>query len=156
MKPPKTDPTGRFTHKSCFVTGPETDLLNCGKDLRRMMLQDPAGPGADLTHVPLFRHRATGKEVTKDWFRGWLSRKFAAAGLEQFVGKVHSLRIGGATTLFALHGEAAVRALGGWASVVMYHYLHLTEQRRLEFARDMGRAKDLAFHVGCLPIDRSR
>ena len=59
-----------------------------------------------------------------------MSRKFEAAKLHQFVGKAHSLRIGGATTLFVLEGAEAVKALGGWASEVFRHYLHLTGEHR--------------------------
>ena len=54
------------------------------------------------------------------------------------MGKAHSLRIGGATTLFELEGAEDVKALGGWASEVFRHYVHLTREQRPTYVRRMG------------------
>lgn len=54
-----------------------------------------------------------------------MAKNFFAAKLQQFVGKAHSLRIGGATTLFELEGAEAVKVLGGWASKVFRRNVHL-------------------------------
>lgn len=50
--------------------------------------------------------------------RRWISKKIATAKLYQFVGKIHSPRIGGATTRFEMQGDKAVKALDGWTSEV--------------------------------------
>ena len=71
-------------------------------------------------------------------FRRWMSKKFEAAAVHQFVGKAHSLRIGGATTLFELEGAEAVKSLGGWATEVFRHYVHLTREQRSAYVRRMS------------------
>ena len=138
-KPPKNDPTGFHRHESVLTTGPEHDLLNPANNLKRYLLRDGDPASVDASSIPLFRHPKTKKEVTKEQFRSWLSRKFTAAGRPQFVGCGHSLRIGGATTLFALEGPEAVKALGGWTSEVYRIYIHLSREQRRKYVRLMGR-----------------
>ena len=57
-----------------------------------------------LAQQPVFRDPVTRKEITKIDFRRWMSKKFEAAKLHQFVGRTNSLRSGGATTIFELEG----------------------------------------------------
>ena len=99
-KPPKADPTGMYRHESCLSTGPASELLSPVNALKRLFLRDSDPKGTDMAQQPVFRDPATRKEITKSDFRRWMSKKFEAAELHQFVGKAHSLRIGGAATLF--------------------------------------------------------
>lgn len=48
--------------------------------------------------------------MTRASFHDWLSKTFFDSKQSQSKGISHSLRIGGATTLYALHDEAAVPA----------------------------------------------
>ena len=156
-KPPKADPTGMYRHESCLSTGPASELLNPANALKRLFLRDGDPKGTDMAQQPVFRDPATRKEIAKIDFRRWMSKKFEAAGLRQFVGKAHSLRIGGATTLFELEGAEAVKALGGWASEVFRHYVHLTREQRSAYVRRMGQqsASGTVPHRN-LPIGRVR
>ena len=140
-KPPKADPTGIYRHESCLSTGPASELLSPANALKRLFLRDGDPRGTDMAQQPVFRDPVTKKEITKIYFRRWISKKLEAAKLHQFVGKAHSLRIGGATTLFKLEGAKAVnavKALGGWASEVFRHYVHLTREQRSAYVRRMG------------------
>ena len=66
-----------------------------------------------MAQKPVFCDPVTRKKITKIDFRRWMLKKFEADKLHQFVGKAHSLRIGGATTLFELEGAEAVMVLCG-------------------------------------------
>lgn len=74
-----------------------------------MLLGDPAKPEDDSNRVLLFRDPRTGKEMSRTCFDEWFSKTFVAVGLIQFKGFPHSLRIGGATTLLALHGDGSAQ-----------------------------------------------
>ena len=113
-----------YRHESCLSEGPARELLSPSNALKRLFLRDGDPKGTGMAQQPVFRDPVTRKEITKIDLRRWMSKKFEAAELHQFVGKAHSLRIGGATTLFELEGAEDVKGLGGWASEVFRHYMH--------------------------------
>lgn len=126
---------GLCRHESIQPTGPEAELLNPANALKRLLLRDQDPAGANFSLIPVFRDPKSGVEITKPQFRRWLNTKLKAAGPDEFV---HSLRIGGATSLFELEGEAAVLALGGWASAVFRLYSHLSREQKRAYVRHMG------------------
>lgn len=155
-KPPKEDPEARRYHESAFKTGLYAVVLNGGNAWQRMLEGDTLPEGTDLERVPIFRHQDTGEEVTKYEFQHWFSRKMALACLPQFGMKTHSIRVGGATTLNDLEGEAAARGVGGWLSASMLLYLHMSRSRRVHMGGVMENGPDLELRQDSRPIGRRR
>ena len=67
-KPLKEDPEGKNYQESVFKTGPASARLCDGIASRALIEGDPTAEGQAEDATPVFRNRATGKELTRENF----------------------------------------------------------------------------------------
>ena len=153
MKPPKEDAAGEVQREAVFTTGPWSECLSAGNAWSRM-LQGDRTHGSPGTATPIFRHQETGAEISKEEFRRWFVSRCAKADMTQFGSNLHSLRIGGATTLAETVGPAAARGVGGWLSDADLLYMHMSAERRMELGAHMARQDNTPMGDNSRPIGR--
>ena len=128
--------------KTCpLVIGAGGSSIDAVAEMHNLMRIDPTPPGyADST--PLFRDPATGQALSTDFIMK-IVRKLALAlgdNPEQF--GTHSMRIGGATALFAMGAdETVIRTMGRWSSDIHKLYVRACYERCLEWTCKAGSAK---------------
>ena len=126
--------------KTCaLVIGGGGEYIDAIAEIKNMLRVDPLLPGQDASQVPLFRRAGSLEPLRTDAVRADIRRLMAAIGEspEQF--GTHSLRIGGATALFAAGAdETVIRTMGRWSSDIHQLYVRACYERCCEWTRRAG------------------
>lgn len=129
-----------LTGKTCpLVIGSGGELVDAVAEVRNMMAVDPVSPLA-AGSTPLFRDPATGEPLRTAHMRQWVRDVMRAAGVSDpsHFG-THSLRIGGATALFAAGADPTViRTMGRWSSDCYRLYVRACFESTLKWSRLAG------------------
>ena len=95
----------------------------------------PVGQGA---HTPMFR-KPNGGAFTTDDIRAIVRQVCVAIGEDPTQFGAHSLRIGGATALFAAGADPLhIRTMGRWSSDCYRLYVRACFEQTLEWTRRLG------------------
>ena len=87
----------------------------------------------------MFRDPATGKALRVGQLNQWVQRLMESIGESPSEYGSHSLRIGGATALFANGAsELDIRLMGRWDSEIYRLYVRANARRMAQLARDMA------------------
>ena len=98
-----------------IVIGGGGSKIDACAEVVRMLEMDPTPPGRAAS-TPMFR-KADGSAFTTDDIRNLVRQIVAAIGLDPALFGAHSLRIGGATALFAAGADPIhIRTMGRWSS----------------------------------------
>ena len=98
-----------------LVIGAGGQFIDAVAEMQNMLEVDPSMAGKEAS-TPLFRDR-WGKALTGTHMRNWIKAAMNTIGLNPDQFGLHSLRIGGATALFAAGADPLViRTMGRWSS----------------------------------------
>ena len=128
LKPNKTNQSGEEVQTKSFMIDENPGAISAGKALKDMISGDDHR--GDPAQTPLFRDPRTGRELTYELSRKWLSIMAERAGFKDIGQHTHSLRIGGATAYAnsPSGGELCASMMGLWRSAARNRYLHAGEQ----------------------------
>lgn len=152
MKNPKEYPEGKLYREAVYKTGAESDVLNGGNAWREYLEGDALSEDSMLQDVHVFRNPGSGEEYWKTEFQEWCTEKFSRVGLTQFGPETHRFRIGGATTLVELEGEAAARRMGGWIRRAMMLHKHMSRSRRVTLGSIIATDLDIDLRGESRPV----
>ena len=134
--------------KTCpLVIGSGGELIDAVAEVRNMLAVDPVHPDRAAS-TPLFRVPESNEPLRTNMLHGLIRNMMAAIGEtdpSQF--GTHSLRIGGATALFAAGAdETTIRTMGRWSSDCYRLYVRACFESTLKWSRLAGSAQvsDLA------------
>jgi len=120
-----------------LIIGAGGTFIDAVADMRRLFEIDPVDPAA-AKFTPLFRLRS-GSPITVDMLRDWVKRLMQGIGLEPAHFGAHSLRIGGATALFAAGADPnIIRTMGRWSSDCYRLYVHACFNQTFEWTQRAG------------------
>jgi hypothetical protein len=126
--------------KTCaLVIGGGGEFIDAVAEVKNMLRVDPVRDGQNPFDVPLFRIAATVEPLRTDAVRATVRKLMQSIGEnpEQF--GTHSLRIGGATALFAAGAdETVIRTMGRWSSDIHQLYVRACFERCCEWTRRAG------------------
>ena len=107
-------------------------------EVQNMFAVDPVAE-ARWGATPMFRDPASGKALRVGQLNQWVQRLMEAIGETPSDYGSHSLRIGGATALFANGAsELDIRLMGRWDSEIYRLYVRANARRMAQLARDMA------------------
>jgi hypothetical protein len=110
-------------------------MIDAVAEIRNMLRVDPVDEAA-AAHTPLFRNPATGKPLFTDAVRDIVKRLMQCIGQDPSDFGTHSLRIGGATALFAAGATPVViRTMGRWSSDIYRLYVRASFEANLKWSR---------------------
>ena len=137
-----------LTGKTCpLVIGSGGELVDAVAEVRNMLAVDPVSPLAAGT-TPLFRDPATNEPLRTNRVRDLVRDVMRASGeSDPSHFGTHSLRIGGATALFAAGADPTViRTMGRWSSDCYRLYVRACFESTLKWSRLAGstQVSDLA------------
>lgn len=127
-----------------LVIGAGGDFVDAPAEVRNLLRVDAVRESASVPiyHVPLFRDPSTGLPLPGDFLRGIIHDLMTAVGEEPSEFGTHSLRIGGATALFAGGATPTViRTMGRWSSDCYRLYVRACYEQSLEWTRKCGSTK---------------
>ena len=134
--------------KTCpIVIGAGGTHVDAVAEVRNMLKVDPLPKGLNENEVPLFRDPETNKPISYEYMLGQVKRLMTAIGENPDHFGTHSLRIGGATALFAEGAnETVIRTMGRWSSDLHRLYVRSCFEQCEAWTRRAGSAKvsDLA------------
>ena len=120
-----------------LVIGAGGKFVDAVADMRRLFEIDPVDSSA-AKQTPLFR-LLLGRPITVDMLRNWVKWLMQSIGLRPEHFGAHSLRIGGATALFAAGADPnIIRTMGRWSSDCYLLYVRacvLQSDARVDAAR---------------------
>ena len=120
-----------------IVIGAGGKLIDAVEEVRRMLLMDPT-PEGQAAQTPMFR-KADGSAFTTDDIRDIVRVCMQAAGEDPLEFGAHSLRIGGATALFAAGADPIhIRTMGRWSSDCWRLYVRACFQQTMQWTQLMG------------------
>lgn len=127
-----------------LVIGAGGDYVDAVAEVRNLLRIDRVH-GSDATplyHVPLFRDPSNGFPLSGDYLRSVIRELMSAVGEDPSEFGTHSLRIGGATALFAGGATPTViRTMGRWSSDCYRLYVRACYEQSLEWTRKCGSTK---------------
>lgn len=124
-----------------LVIGGGGTYIDAVAEMRNLMRVDPTPTGLDPGSVPLFRDPATNAPIQADALRRLIKSLMAAVGEDPSQFGTHSLRIGGATALFAQGATPMViRTMGRWSSDCYRLYVRACYQSSLSWTAAAGSA----------------
>ena len=124
-----------------LIIGAGGEYIDAVAEMRNLFRVDPVAR-ADAASTPLFRVGNTAgerKPLTTTHVRSWVKALMVSVGEnpEQF--GAHSLRIGGATALFAAGAEPTIiRTMGRWSSDIYRLYVRACFSQTLDWSRKAG------------------
>ena len=134
--------------KTCpLVIGAGGATVDAVAEVRNLLAVDPT-PAGHGGITPLFRDPATGAALSTDYIRKMVKDLMLAIGENPDHFGSHSLRIGGATALFAQGAdETVIRTMGRWSSDIHKLYVRACFERCIEWTKKAGSAHvtDVAF-----------
>ena len=120
-----------------IVIGGGGELIDACVEVRRMLELDPTPPGQEAD-TPMFR-KADGTAFTTDEIRAIVRQLCLAIGEDPLLFGAHSLRIGGATALFAAGAEPIhIRTMGRWSSDCYRLYVRACFEQTIAWTRRLG------------------
>ena len=120
-----------------IVIGGGGDKIDACLEVRRMLDMDPTPPGMAAT-TPMFR-KPNGAAFTTDDIRNIVRQIVLALGLDPELYGAHSLRIGGATALFAAGADPIhIRTMGRWSSDCYRLYVRSCFEQTLAWTAKIG------------------
>ena len=129
-----------LTGKTCpLVIGAGGSFVDAVAEVRNMLRVDPTPPGASES-TPLFRDPTTNGPLRTDFVRDMVRTLMGAIGERDpsHFGS-HSLRIGGATALFAAGADPTViRTMGRWSSDCYRLYVRACFESTLKWTKLAG------------------
>ena len=128
-----------------LVIGAGGAYIDAVAEMRNMLKVDPTGVGKEA-ETPMFRDQH-GKALTGVRMRAWIQMAMGAIGLDAAHFGLHSLRIGGATALFAAGADPLViRTMGRWSSDCYRLYVRACFQQTMGWTKIAGstQAEDIA------------
>ena len=141
LPPSKTDTTG----EKAFTMVLPIDRyarVNAGAALLAMLEGEPLAAGSKPSDAPLFRNPLTGKVLTYREAADWLKRMLVEIGEEELATGLHSLRLGGATTLASLNASAATMGMFGlWGTDAYLGYVWAGQDHVLDLSLQMAKSK---------------
>jgi hypothetical protein len=116
--------------KTCpLVIGAGGDMVDAVWEVRNMLSVDPV-PHSLASSTPLFREPATNLPFAYGTMNSIIKGLMAAVGEHPTEFATHSLRIGGATALFAAGAnETVIRTMGRWSSDLYRLYVHACHEQ---------------------------
>ena len=129
----------QLSGKTCpLVIGAGGRYVDAVAEVRNMLAVDPT-PDGRAGSTPMFRDPTTGLALTATIINFEVKRCMRAAGDDPTQFSTHSLRIGGATALFAAGADQTViRTMGRWSSDLYRLYVRASFEKSLEWSRRAG------------------
>lgn len=127
-----------------LVIGAGGSYVDSVAEVRNLLQVDKVRDSAaqPLYQVPLFRDPSTGLPLSGDYLREVIRDLMIAVGEDPTEFGTHSLRIGGATALFAGGATPTViRTMGRWSSDCYRLYVRACYEQSLEWTRKCGSTK---------------
>jgi hypothetical protein len=127
-----------------LVLGAGGGYVDAVAEVHNVLKVDNVGRAED---VPMFRDPATNKPLKYEFVLECVRRIMIAAGEDPTQFGTHSLRIGGATALFAAGAnETVIRTMGRWFSGIHRLYVRACFEQCCDWTRKAGSTKvsDLA------------
>ena len=104
------------------------------REVRNLLQVDPAPQGG-----PMFRDPASGKPLTYEFMHSIIKRLMNAIGEDPDEFGTHSLRIGGATAMFAAGATPTViRTMGRWSSDCYRLYVRACYEQSMAWTAAAG------------------
>ena len=120
-----------------IVIGGGGALIDACAEVRRMIELDPTPPGQEAS-TPMFR-KPDGTAYTTDDIRAIVRQICFAINEDPLLFGAHSLRIGGATALFAAGAEPIhIRTMGRWSSDCYRLYVRACFEQTIAWTRKLG------------------
>jgi hypothetical protein len=117
-----------------LVIGTGGAHIDAVREVRNLLQVDPAPQNG-----PLFRNPATGRPLACDYMRDMIKRLMNAVGEEPSEFGTHSLRIGGATAMFAAGATPTViRTMGRWSSDCYRLYVRACYEQSMAWTAAAG------------------
>lgn len=133
--------------KTCpLVIGSGGTYVDAVAEVQNLMRVDPVAPGMEAS-TPLFRDPETNLQISYEAMQRTIKSLMAAIGEDPAQFGTHSLRIGGATALFAAGAnETVIRTMGRWSSDLHRLYVRACFEQCQDWTKRAGSAKvsDLA------------
>ena len=128
--------------KTCpLVLGAGGDHVDCVWELNNLMRVDPTEPGRE-DGTPLFRDPASNRPLSYELVLQTVKTLMVSIGEDPDQFGTHSLRIGGATALFAMGAsETLIRTMGRWSSDLHRLYTRACFEQCEEWSRKAGSAE---------------
>ena len=125
--------------KTCpLVIGAGGEFVDSIKELHNLLRVDPV-PEHLRASTPLFREPATNSPLRYDVINGWIKRLMVAVGENPDEFATHSMRIGGATALFAAGAnETVIRTMGRWSSDLHRLYVRACFEQCCAWSKQAG------------------
>jgi len=123
-----------------IVIGGGGEFVDAAAEVRRMLDLDPTPEGERMT-TPMFR-KPDGSAFTTDDIRNIVRQIVFAIGEDPAEFGAHSLRIGGATALFAAGADPIhIRTMGRWSSDCYRLYVRACFEQTMAWTRRLGSQK---------------
>ena len=120
-----------------LVIGGGGEYVDACLEVQRMLALDPV-PESEGAATPMFR-KADGSAFTTDDIRNIVRQLAVALGVNPEEFGAHSLRIGGATALFAAGADPMViRTMGRWSSDCYRLYVRACFEQTVAWTRSLG------------------
>ena len=125
--------------KNCaLIVGAGGDFVDAIREMHNLLKVDATERGEA---TPLFRDPSTNKPLSYAYMLKMVRRVVAAIGEDPLEFGTHSMRIGGATALFAQGADPTViKTMGRWSSDCYKLYVRACHERCNEWTRRMGSA----------------
>ena len=126
--------------KSCpLAIGAGATYVDAVAELINLMRVDPLAAGDDPAEIPLFRRPGTDQPLETEDVMAAIRRIVQLCGEDPSEYGTHSLRIGGATALFAAGADMTViRTMGRWSSDIYSLYVRACLERCCDWSRRAG------------------
>ena len=123
---------------SPLVIGGGGEFIDAVAEMHNLMIVDPI-PESQRATTPLFRDPETNEPIHYKPLLALIKRLMAAIGDNPDHFGTHSLRIGGATALFAAGAdETVIRTMGRWSSDIHRLYVRACFERCCSWTRKAG------------------
>jgi hypothetical protein len=120
------------------VIGGGGEFVDAVAEMRNLLIVDPV-PEEAAASTPLFRDPATNTPIRYDLVNSTIKELMVAAGESADGFSTHSLRIGGATALFASGAsETIIRTMGRWSSDLHRLYVRACFEQCCDWTRRAG------------------
>ena len=123
---------------SPLVIGAGGRFIDAAAEVANMLRVDPVPSGMEAV-TPLFRDPVSGQALRQAHVMLAIRRCMARIGEDPAHFGTHSLRIGGATALFAAGADATViRTMGRWSSDLYRLYVRACFEKSIEWSKRCG------------------
>jgi hypothetical protein len=121
-----------------LVLGAGGEFVDAVAEVQNLLRVDPT-PAHLADQTPLFRDVESGQPLRYDTVMATVKQLMLAIGEDPSEFGTHSLRIGGATALFAAGAsETVIRTMGRWSSDIHRLYVRACFEQCCEWTRKAG------------------